>query len=513
MELVTDENIQKYTEGNSNEFSQDMYNSQYEDEGEEVIYHNSGNNTFSNSNNINEIRDNMNIKKIINFESNPLLTEICKNNISSKEIESLDSDNYGLVMSQDYNYNPKTSSINSLEKYPEIIGQNFLYNSQKEFNDYNPHNNNDYQYYSEQKIFNPSNILFDISTKKSTRSTISKSKLPEKSGNKSEIKINNNDENIENQNNNNHIVINNNERSSLTKMVNEYYENNENDNDEKINDNKMTMNSFDSSQNHFKNNNKKINKSEKEEENEEEKKEEENNHISLKEKSLISEKMNLDNQEICNLLNEDNKIESNNNIINNINNNINNESQSSNYYIESKNKNFKNEQQNSKNSTKNNKLSQKKRDEKIVPKKINNKIKKDEKKFSKTNKQEKIIEKSNTNNKKIILEKNKINKYENNNNCSMTKMNLNEKIPFQGNYIDYKKYEKNILESNNDELLNTGNEEDAFGSYIDSIIEKSYHMYTNRQCPTCANLLTKGKSCAQCPKYHHIIKSGKNKKK
>ena len=54
MELVTDENIQKYTEGNSNEFSQDMYNSQYEDEGEEVIYHNSGNNTFSNSNNINE---------------------------------------------------------------------------------------------------------------------------------------------------------------------------------------------------------------------------------------------------------------------------------------------------------------------------------------------------------------------------------------------------------------------------------------------------------------------------
>ena len=506
MELITYENIQKYTEGNSNEFSQDIYNSQYEDDGEEVIYHNSGNNTFSNSNNINELRDNMNIQKIINLESNPLLTEICKNNISSNGNESLDSNNYDLVINQDYNYNPKSSSINSSGKNPEIRGQNFLYNSQKEFNDYNPHNNNDFQYYSEQKVFNLSNILFDISTKKSTRSTISKSKLPEKSGNKSEIKINNNDENIENQNNNNNIVINNNERSSLTKMVNEYYENNENDNDEKINDNKMTMNSFDSSQNHFKNNNKKINKSEKEEENKEEKKVEEYKNISLEEKSLNSEKMNLDNQEIYNLLNEDNKIENNNN-------NINSESQSSNYYIESKNKNFKIESQNSKNSTKNNKLSQKKRDEKIIPKKINNKIKKDENKFSKTNIQERNIKKSNTNSKNIILEKNKINKYENNNNCSMTKMNLNEKIPFQGNYIDYKKYEKYILDSNNDELLNTGNEEDAFGSYVDSIIEKSFHMYTNRQCPTCAKLLTKGKSCAQCPKYHHLIKSGKNKKK
>ena len=86
-------------------------------------------------------------------------------------------------------------------------------------------------------------------------------------------------------------------------------------------------------------------------------------------------------------------------------------------------------------------------------------------------------------------------------------------IPFNGNYIDYKEYEKYILENYNDELLNTGKEEDIFGQFVDNIIEKSYHIYTNRQCPSCANLLSNGKSCIKCPKYHHLIKPNKIKKK
>ena len=86
-------------------------------------------------------------------------------------------------------------------------------------------------------------------------------------------------------------------------------------------------------------------------------------------------------------------------------------------------------------------------------------------------------------------------------------------MPFNGNYIEYKEYEKYILDNNHDELLNTGKEDDIFGQYIDSIIEKSYHIYTNRQCPSCANLLTNGKSCIKCPKYHHKIKDGKLKQK
>ena len=62
---------------------------------------------------------------------------------------------------------------------------------------------------------------------------------------------------------------------------------------------------------------------------------------------------------------------------------------------------------------------------------------------------------------------------------------------------------------NEDEIFDIKIEEDHFGKYVDNIINRSYHIYTNRQCPTCANLLSKGKSCIKCPKYHHLIKSGK----
>ena len=77
------------------------------------------------------------------------------------------------------------------------------------------------------------------------------------------------------------------------------------------------------------------------------------------------------------------------------------------------------------------------------------------------------------------------------------------------NYFGYKEYEKKIIEKEEEENFNIEIEEDTFGKYVDNIIKRSYHVYTNRQCPSCANLLSKGKSCIKCPKYHHLIKSGK----
>ena len=85
--------------------------------------------------------------------------------------------------------------------------------------------------------------------------------------------------------------------------------------------------------------------------------------------------------------------------------------------------------------------------------------------------------------------------------------NNNNKI--RNNYLSYKEYEKKIVEKEEDENFNIEIEEDTFGKYVDNIIKRSYHVYTNRQCPSCANLLSKGKSCIKCPKYHHLIKSGK----
>ena len=84
--------------------------------------------------------------------------------------------------------------------------------------------------------------------------------------------------------------------------------------------------------------------------------------------------------------------------------------------------------------------------------------------------------------------------------------NSNNKI--KNNYLGYKEYEKIIIEEEY-ENFNIEIEEDTFGKYVDNIIKRSYHVYTNRQCPSCANLLSKGKSCIRCPKYHHLMKLGK----
>ena len=120
----------------------------------------------------------------------------------------------------------------------------------------------------------------------------------------------------------------------------------------------------------------------------------------------------------------------------------------------------------------------------------------------------------NDNNKEKIFEekeKSTINKEED---CKNEEIEKSESIKksnnkVKNNYIGYKEYEKKIIEKE-DEIFDVEIEEDTFGKYVDSIIKRSYHVYKNRQCPSCAVLLSKGKSCIKCPKYHHLIKSGKN---
>jgi hypothetical protein len=75
------------------------------------------------------------------------------------------------------------------------------------------------------------------------------------------------------------------------------------------------------------------------------------------------------------------------------------------------------------------------------------------------------------------------------------------------NFLQYKLNEKNNDTYNEVDFLEI--KEDIFGKYVDNIIKRSYHVYKNRQCPSCAILLSKGKSCTKCPKYHHLIKKGK----
>ena len=119
----------------------------------------------------------------------------------------------------------------------------------------------------------------------------------------------------------------------------------------------------------------------------------------------------------------------------------------------------------------------------------------------------------NDNNKEKIFEekeKSTINKEEE---CKNEEIEKSESIKksnnkVKNNYIGYKEYEKKIIEKE-DDIFDVEIEEDTFGKYVDSIIKRSYHVYKNRQCPSCANLLSKGKSCIKCPKYHHLIKSGK----
>ena len=457
-------------------------------------------NTF----NIVDIRKYMNNNNMkITDQDEHLMTDINKNRFSRKNNTSLSSsnnDDNDLVMNQNYNYNynPISSSNNNSSAGNNIISEpNNYYSSQKEKHSTSSsiYDNMNCQYYSEQKVFNPG-LLFDYSTKKSTRSSISRhgdeyqEKIVEsKNNNNYYIIDDNNQNNVNNLSSNSYC--NNKGRSSLVKMVNEYCDNNTNDEDnyldENIKDNKMTMNSFDSSQNE------KIKQNKNKENNNDDNDDNVINYNmnTMREKTMNSEKMNLNQEEISKLLNNEKK-------------NENEESQiSMNYYITSKNK--KQEEyinnNNISNNKNNNKISSLKQNENIKIKVNNNGNKINEKNVMKISKQK---------NKDINENKNEIIKEEKQKNKNKNK--IIENFPFQGSYIDYKQYERYILDNNHEELLNTGDDEDIFGKYIDKIIQRSYHIYTNRQCPSCANLLTNGKSCAKCPKFHHLIKAGNNKR-
>ena len=457
--------------------------------------------------------NNNNIKII--DEDDHLITDINKKDFSEKDNTSIyssnnDNDNDNdLVMNKnyndEYNYNPISSSKNNSSRDNNIISEpNNLYTSQKKKSNTSSsiYDNINYQYYSEQKVFNPG-LVFDYSTKNSTRSLTSRhghgneyieKNVESKSNNEIMDNDNNHQNNIDDINNlSSNSYCNNKGRNSLVNMVNEYCDNNSNNEDdylvENIKDNKMTMNSFDSSQKSNKNENIKqniikenniINNNYNYNDNKVE-----INSNSVREKTNNSEKMIFNNEEISNLLNnnknKDKKEKEKENEECQI---------SMNYYITSKNKN------NSNSNNNNNKISSHKQ----------NKKKNENIKIKVNNNDSKISGKNlNLNENKKLKEEKPINQNQNKN-------KIIENIPFQGSYIDYKKYEKYILDSNHEELLNTGNDEDIFGKCVDNIIQRSYHVYTNRQCPSCANLLSNGQSCVKCPKFHHLIKNGNNKR-
>ena len=69
-------------------------------------------------------------------------------------------------MNQNYNYNPKSSNNNSSLRHNEFLQPNFLYISHQNDNKNNYNiNNNNFKYYSEQKVFNLE-LLIDFSNKK-----------------------------------------------------------------------------------------------------------------------------------------------------------------------------------------------------------------------------------------------------------------------------------------------------------------------------------------------------------
>ena len=85
-----------------------------------------------------------------------------------------------------------------------------------------------------------------------------------------------------------------------------------------------------------------------------------------------------------------------------------------------------------------------------------------------------------------------------------------QKLPFQkhDDYTNYKEYEKQILSNMMDDQLfeGIGTRQDILGEFVDKVLDRSLYVYRNRNCHTCAKLLSMGKSTQKCPKCHHLLK-------
>ena len=84
-----------------------------------------------------------------------------------------------------------------------------------------------------------------------------------------------------------------------------------------------------------------------------------------------------------------------------------------------------------------------------------------------------------------------------------------QKSPFKKNdYTNYRDYEKKILSDMMDEQLfaGIGTTKDILGTFVDRVLDRSLYVYRNRNCHTCAKLLSMGQSTQKCPKCHHLLR-------
>ena len=91
-----------------------------------------------------------------------------------------------------------------------------------------------------------------------------------------------------------------------------------------------------------------------------------------------------------------------------------------------------------------------------------------------------------------------------------------QKSPFKKyDYTNYKDYEKKILSNMMDDQLfgGIGTSKDILGKFVDRVLDRSLYVYRNRNCHTCAKLLSMGKSTQKCPKCHHLLRELNNQRK
>lgn len=94
-------------------------------------------------------------------------------------------------------------------------------------------------------------------------------------------------------------------------------------------------------------------------------------------------------------------------------------------------------------------------------------------------------------------------------NSNLPTENKKKRISFASNeYEEYKIYEAKVLDKLAKEELyaDVGTTKDILGEFVDRVIERSLYLYKNRNCHSCARLMSKGKSTYNCPKCHHLLK-------